>query len=447
MAQGLWQPFEFMSPRSFRGPSEAAIAVLASVLWFGVILVRLSLPEISGWPWTEKIFEASSFVVFAAIPIFGLATPAGERFATQVLLPRQGLGFQGLLCGLMAGYIALGRFLQLSPQHFGWIGQLEQLAFDSFFLNAALFLAGFFVALRLPFVMLSLRSADWQFFSSKPNPLGHGQLVGLLGLNLLYLCAIHPLKISSSGLSLEGLAVGIADLLVCGAMIKGRGSGAQLRPFDFGLMVLCAALIYWVSTPSFSFGVFIAVDAFVLVLVYGTELGRPHFGYSFQMRRSDWAIVAQTIAIALVVLMPLALASGFVQPQRAEVSTPKLLSYFGLFTLRVGLFEEIFFRAGVMTFFRDQLLKRHFSTAQVVWLSALGCSLLFGLVHVGNSAPDSALTPWIYRILYIGLAILASLFYAFSFARSNRLAPAIIVHGFIDTAAVVLLGGFLAVPF
>ena len=447
MMGGLRQPFEFMSPRRFDGGSETTVAVFAAVVWFSAILVRLSLPEISGWTLTEKLFEASSFVVFAAIPVFGLATPAGERFAVQILLPRQGLSFQKLLCGLMAGYIAFGRALKLSPQNFPWIGQLEHLVFDSFFLNGLLFIAGLFVALRLPFVMLSMRVSSQESFSKLNPHFQSWQMVGLLGLNALYLCLIHPLRSSPAGLSLEGLAVGTTYLLICAAMIWGRRCEAGLMPFDFGLMVLCAALIYWVSTPSFSFGVFIAVDAFILVLVYGTGLGRAHFGYSFQMRRSDWAVVAQTLAVALVVLIPLALASGFVQPQRAAVSAPKLLSYFGLFTLRVGLFEEIFFRAGIMTFLRDRLLKHGFSTSQVAWISALGCSALFGLVHVGNSAPDSALAPWLYRILYIGLATLASLFYALSFARSNRLTPAIIVHGFIDTAAVVLLGGFLAVPF
>jgi membrane protease YdiL (CAAX protease family) len=224
----------------------------------------------------------------------------------------------------------------------------------------------------------------------------------------------------------------------------------RLIPFDFGLMVLCAAVIYWVSTPSLSFGVFVAVDLFILVLVYGTGLGREHFGYSFQMRSYDWRVLAQTLAIALFTLIPLALLSGFVHPQRAVVNLPKLLSYFVLFTLRVGIFEEVFFRAGIMALLRDCLLamgRARFSLQQITWVSALGCSMLFGLVHIGNEAGASTLTPWIYKGLYILLATTASMFYSITFARSNRLAPAVLIHGFIDTTAVVLLGGFLSVPF
>ena len=73
--------------------------------------------------------------------------------------------------------------------------------------------------------------------------------------------------------------------------------------------------------------------------------------------------------------------------------------------------------------------------------------MLFGLVHIGNEAGTSTLVPWLYKGLYILLATIASMFYAIAFARSNRLAPAILIHGFIDTTAVVLLGGFLSVPF
>ena len=83
----------------------------------------------------------------------------------------------------------------------------------------------------------------------------------------------------------------------------------------------------------------------------------------------------------------------------------------------------------------------------ILLLSVLGCSALFGLSHIGNAAGTNPLTLWQYRGLYIVLATSASMFYALAFAKTNRLAVPILVHGVVDTVAVVLLGGSLAVPF
>jgi membrane protease YdiL (CAAX protease family) len=47
----------------------------------------------------------------------------------------------------------------------------------------------------------------------------------------------------------------------------------------------------------------------------------------------------------------------------------------------------------------------------------------------------------------MALATLASMLYSIAFAKTNRLAIPILIHGFVDTVAVVLLGGSLAVPF
>lgn len=450
------QRYEFIAPQPQIERGGGAITFFGSAIWFCAIMIRLSLPEAADWSLAEKLFEAGSFVVFAAVPVFGLSTRLGEQLAKRFLLPMQGLGFQGLLCLLMAAYLALGKSLTLSSKHFPWLNQISNLAFSNavshhFVLNAVFFLGGLFIALRLPFIVLALRQdpgiLDQRWLRKHP------QLVVLLTLNLFYLCVIHPAVGvgHSSVISLEGLGVGMVYIGICiGLAHRSWRRPYGLMPFDFGLMVLCAALIYWVSTPSFSFGVFIAVDAFILVLVYGTGLGRSHFGYSFRMGRADWKLLGQMVVVALIVLAPLALVSGFVQPQRADVSLSKLSSYFVLFTLRVGLFEEVFFRAGIMVFLRDQLLRiapNRLLHLKVIWLSALGSSVIFGLVHAGNSAAGSTLAPWQYKGLYIGLATVASMFYALTFAGSNRLGSAILIHGFIDTAAVVLLGGFLAVPF
>ncbi len=498
-----WHWYIFLQPKPYSGLGEGFIALLGITIWFAAILLRHHLPEAGNWPPSESLSEAFSFVAFAAAPVFGLATPQGEQFVKQVLLPKQGLGFQCLLCAALAVLIAFGKGLNFSPRHFNWIEQLNTLIITGqFWLNSALFLGGVFVALRIPFVVQSLRQ--------NPQPSLRWQLYGLLLLNTLYLSLHH------TAIPWEGFAISAVYGLVClglvwPSQIITASLPQRLVPSDFGLMVLCVAILYWLSVPSFSFGVFIGVDLFVLVMIYGSGLGRSHFGYSFAMRHQDWPVLGVIVGAAIVTLVPIATLSGFVQPTQAQnqFSPLRLAVYFVLFTFRVGIFEEVFFRSGLMVLLRDCLTHRaelsrpsasilspsslshspktlsfshprrransgsprpfwargwrgsyscnnssqwrilgaQRSPRTILLLSVLGCSILFGLSHVGNASGTNPLTLWQYRGLYIALATSASMFYALAFAKTNRLAVPILVHGVVDTVAVVLLGGSLAVPF
>jgi membrane protease YdiL (CAAX protease family) len=437
--------WEFLQPKPYTQHRETFIALLATLLWFIAILVRHHLPEAGDWTVSESLMEAFSFVAFAAVPVFGLATQWGDRLATHFLLPNQGLRFQLTLCTALAVFTGLGKGLNLSPRHFGWINQFNTLVIPGqFWLNVALFLGGVFVALRIPCVVQALRQ--------QPQPSLRWQLYGLLLLNTLYLSLHHTAS------PWEGFVISMVYGLICIGLTWPRSRDIspqqQLVPSDFGLMVLCVAILYWFSIPSFSFGVFMGVDLFILVMIYGSGLGREHFGYSFATRSQDWSVLGALIFAVLLLLVPLAVGSGFVQPAlvQSQFSPLKLGVYFVLFTFRVAIFEEVFFRCGVMVLLRDCLSggrKIHTvrSPQLTLWLSALGCSLLFGLSHIGNAPGANTLSLWQYRGLYIILATSASMLYAIAFAKTNRLAIPILVHGFVDTTAIVLLGGSLAVPF
>jgi membrane protease YdiL (CAAX protease family) len=448
--------WEFLQPRPYSGFGEAFIALIATVIWFIAILVRHHLPEAGDWPLSESLIEAFSFVVFAAIPIFGLATQPGEQLVKLVLLPKQGLVFQIALCAALAIQIVLGKTLNLGSRHFSWIEQLNTLIIPGqFWLNVLLFLGGVFVALRIPFIVQALRQ--------QPQTRLRWQLHGLLLLNTLYL-SFHRTENPR-----EGLIVGIAYGLICLSLTwpHRRSVNAlpkdRLVPSDFWLMVLCVAILYWFSIPSFNFGVFIGVDLFIVAIVYGSGLGREHFGYSFATRPKDWLVLGAIVLAVVIILVPLAVVSGFVQPAlvQNQFSPLKLVAYFVLFTFRVGIFEEIFFRSGIMVLLRDWLgkgsaiwtigamrtLGAQRSPQTILWPSALACSVLFGLSHIGNGVGSNTLLLWQYRGLYILLATSASLFYSLAFAKTNRLAVPILVHGFVDTIAIVALGGSLAIPF
>jgi membrane protease YdiL (CAAX protease family) len=446
----MTKQWEFLQPKPYSGLGEAFIAFLAIVIWFTAILVRHHLPEAGDWPLSESLIEAFSFVVFAAVPIFGLATQSGDRLAKQVLLPKQGLVSQIVLCAALAIQIILGKALNLGFRHFSWMEQFNTLIIPGqFWLNVLLFLGGVFVALRIPFVVQSLRQ--------QPQTRLRWQLYGLLLLNTLYL-SFHRTENPQ-----EGLIVSIAYGLICLGLTwpHRRSVNAlpkdRLVPSDFWLMVLCVAILYLFSIPSFSFGVFIGVDLFIVAIVYGSGLGREHFGYSFATRPKDWLVLGALILAVVIILVPLAVISGFVQPAliQNQFSPLRLAVYFVLFSFRVGIFEEIFFRSGVMVLLRDGLglgasswtFETRRTSQTILWLSALGCSVLFGLSHIGNGVGANTLALWQYRGLYIMLATSASLFYSAAFAKTNRLAVPILVHGFVDTIAVVALGGSLAIPF
>jgi membrane protease YdiL (CAAX protease family) len=443
----MTKQWEFLQPKLYAEHRESFIALLAPIIWFIAILVRHHLLAAGEWTSIESLVEAFSFVVFAAVPVFGLATQIGEQFATHLLLPNQGLRFQITLCAALAVFIGVGKGLNLSPRHFDWIVQFNALIIPGqFWINVALFLGGVFVALRIPFMVQALRH--------KPQPGLRWQLYGLLLLNTLYL-SLHR-----TASPWEGFIISMVYGLICIGLIwphqraVNASPRGQLVPSDFWLMVLCVAILYWFSIPAFSFGVFMGVDLFILVMVYGSELGREHFGCSFATRPKDWLVLGGLIFTVLILLVPLAVVSGFVQPTLAQsqFSLLKLAVYFILFTFRVAIFEEVFFRSGVMVLLRDclggwQKLHTKSSSQLTLWLSALGCSVLFGLSHIGNAPGANALSLWQYRGLYIVLATSASMFYSIAFAKTNRLAIPILVHGFVDTTAVVLLGGSLAVPF
>jgi membrane protease YdiL (CAAX protease family) len=435
----MTKQWEFLQPYPYSEWWEVFVALLAPLIWFIAILVRHHLPGSGDWTLSESLIEAFSFVGFAAVPIFGLATPKGDRLATHLLLPNQGLRFQITLCAALAVFIGVGKGLNLSDRHFDWIEQFNTLIIpDQFWLNVVLFLGGVFVALRIPFVVQALRQ--------KPLLNLRWQLYGLLALNTLYL-SLH--RTSSPW---EGFIISIVYGVICIWLILPLSHDIlprqQLVPSDFWLMVLCVAILYWFSIPSFSFGVFVGVDLFILVMIYGSGLGREHFGYSFASQRRDWSVLGILILAVFILLVPIAVTSGFVQPAlvQSQFSSLKLAVYFVLFTFRVAIFEEVFFRSGAMVLLRDCLGGR-LSSQATLWISALGCSLLFGLSHIGNAPGANTLSLWHYRGIYMALATLASMLYSIAFAKTNRLAIPILIHGFVDTVAVVLLGGSLAVPF
>jgi membrane protease YdiL (CAAX protease family) len=455
---------EFAEPKRYSGNGELAFAVIGCVVWFSAILIRLSFSSKS-WTLTEKLVEATSFVIFAAIPIFFLATHEGAEFARRVLLRSNGLWFQTATCLLLGAYISIVKLLGLDPSRFSWLKQFDRLIFqDYFWLNVVLFLLGAFVVLRLPFVMLALR--DRTSHSLKQPTLRsiikqNRQLLTLLILNFIYISLVNTSLVSTAfKAESSGYFIGFAYFLITALLLSPivNPSATRMTVFDLLLTGACLLSLFCFSKPFFSFGPFIGLTLFVLVVIYGTRLGREHFGYSFQIRKTDFFYTIKAVLTAALILVPLALLLRFTQPQASTFNLPTIahsllffLSYAVLFGFRVGLFEEILFRSGLMVFIRDQIQVRsplQRDRKQLVLLSAVICSIIFGLCHIGNDpGAGIALTPFQFKAIYAALATLASMFYALAFGETNRLWASITIHGIVDTIAVLLLGASLVVPF
>ena len=453
---------EFAQPRQYGGKGELIVAVIGCVLWFSAIVVRLSFSQ-QAWALTEQLVEAASFVIFAAVPIFFLATSIGSEFAKRVLLRNSGLWFQVLTCLLLGFYITLVKTLALNPARFGWLKEFDSLIIKHYFwANVTLFLIGVFIVLRLPFLLLELRNRRVYTKKHQSFPLltgYNGQLLLLLSLHLIYTILVNTSLISTAFKSeYSGYWIGLGYFLVVALMhlpIVRTTPPDRMMVFDLLLAGACLVSLFVFSKPFFGFGAFISLTLFVLVWIYGTALGREHFGYSFEIRKADFFYVGKAVLTAIFLLIPLALLLNFTQTKPFSAVNGRsvlfVLSYAVLFSFRVGIFEEILFRSGLMVFIRDQIqarshqpLNRH----QLVWWSAISCSVIFGVCHIGNNPGSGiALSPLQYKAIYAALATLASMFYSLAFGETNRLWASITIHGIVDTTAVLLLGASLVVPF
>lgn len=449
---------ELANPQEYDGKHELKLAIAACGVWFIGIILRLNAQD-QQWTLIEQLIEAASFIVFGGIPVFFLATRPGAKVARLVLLKNQGLGFQLLICTALTIYITLVKGLSLNPQRFVWLNQMDNLIlYQQFWVNALLFILGIFVALRVPFLLLHRRNQAVQKQQIAVLSKDTLELLIFLSANLAYLIASHTSLISRNFNfnQLEGYYIAAGYLILLGLINASAARSTQIKKLttsDLFLIFICLSILFWFSTPFFSFGVFMGVDLFIMVIIYGLGLGREHFGYSFQIRQSDIGYLLITLLLISLLLIPLGLFSGFVDASRLNFTPDplQLLSYFILFSFRVGIFEEIFFRCGLMIFLRDQLypfLKTETHPKTAIFLIAALTSVIFGLSHMSNQpGVGSLLTPTEYKFVYICLATLASLFYSLAFGETNRLWGSITIHGYVDSIAVVCFGGFLTVPF
>ncbi|BCX12461.1 MAG: hypothetical protein KatS3mg067_1399 [Thermosynechococcus sp.] len=433
-------PQGFLHSPRFSSRREQQVAIAACVLWFWAQLLYLRYLSATPWPWLESLLESTAVVMIGGFPVLWWAS---DQRDCAKLAQR----WQGRLLLSLGLYMAIGLALP-EASRFPWHRVLTNLIFaDQGGLNLLIFLGGVGAMVRVPFLLRQ---------NTTPPPL----LWAWIGGATLYLLLSHSGLVSPAfpkGYS-EGFLLAPLYLLLCAwgdwqrrhpPPTSATGLGWQEMPF----IALSLFSLYWFSTPYFRFGPFVALQLFILVIILGKGLGRSHFGYSFEPRWRDARLLAALFLVASAILVPLGTLLGFLPLAKFNL-TPSPLAvfvYVTLFAMRVGIFEEVIFRSGLMILVRDLL--RHYGGDRwrpgvIAWGAILSCSLLFGVLHVGNEpSADMQLPLMAYRGVYILMASLASIFYCLAFACTQRLWVGVLLHGLVDAIAVVFFGAALVAPF
>ena len=366
-------------PVPFRLKGELALALLVVPLAFAFQVLDMLYGK-SGTPGESPVYVIllATFTALAFGSVFALATPAGGRWVQRRLANRRGTA---LLCVLPLLYTGL--FLLVL-----WFGDFPELHFA-----ALKKVTGFWARLPLP-AFLALAAA------------------------LLY----------------GGFHAGLA--------LARRATTKTAGPSHFGMRqfgcVLVVAVPYLVLQEVLPLLWCFSTPAALVVMVYGTGLGREYFGFTFLPRsRREAGFVVLLLAGGLLVFLATNLLVGGISytGDLWKMSGVQIYTFSFMMLFIVGISEEVIFRCGVLMLFATYLERfgsnrwwgRHPRTAAVI-----ATSVLFGVAHFPHGP------------LMIFLAFLASLLYGLAFAGGRSLFGPVLLHGLLN---VLILKNFQLLAF
>ncbi|NJM40474.1 MAG: CPBP family intramembrane metalloprotease [Anaerolineae bacterium] len=199
-------------------------------------------------------------------------------------------------------------------------------------------------------------------------------------------------------------------------------------------LFICAVLSLWFSVEFAAFPEYIlpntqdlnyfglaVLPVFLYVLALSGRFGQ--LGLSFKPSTQGAGIVLLHLVALGVMLVPMGLASGFLNFDSSAWSAPQPLPALSkAFTiyLFIALPEELLFRGALLTYLKEMLAWPDWS---VVGLSAL----IFGLSHLNNPPETGVSVGW-----YVLLATLAGIAYARTFLLSKNVAAPAALHAVVD---------------
>ncbi len=366
-------------PAPFRLKGELPLSLL--VIPLAIVFQTLDmLYGKGGTPGESPTYVAllSAFTGIAFASVFVAATPFGERQVQKMIADRRGTA---LLCALPL--LFTGLFLLVL-----WLGGFPELHFA-----ALKKVTGFWARLPLP---------------------------AFLALSALLLFG--------------GFWAGLA--------LARRAAKKIAGPSHFGMRqfgcVLVTTVPYLVLQEVLPLLWCFSTPAALVVMVYGTGLGREYFGFTFlpRSRREAGFVVLLLLSGLLVFLATNFMVGGISYTGDLWKMTGMQIYTFSFMMLFiVGISEEVIFRCGVLMLFATYLERfganrwwgRHPRTSAVIATSAL-----FGVAHFPHGP------------LMIFLAFLASLLYGLAFVGGRSLFGPVLLHGLLN---VLILKNFQLLAF
>jgi len=366
-------------PAQFRLKGDLPLSLLVVILAF-VFQTLDMLYGKSGTPGESPAYVTllSAFTGIAFASVLVAATPFGERQIRKLLAGRRGTA---LLCALPILYTGL--FLLVL-----WLGGFPELHFA-----ALKKVTGVWARLPLP-AFLAIAAA------------------------LLY----------------GGFHTGLA--------LARREAKKTAGPSHFGMRqfgcVLVTAVPYLVLQEVLPLLWCFSTPAALVVMVYGTGLGREYFGFTFLPRsRREAGFVVLLLLSGLVLFLSTNFLVGGISytGELWKMTGVQIYTFSFMMLFIVGISEEVIFRCGVLTLFATYLGRfggnrwwgRHPRTAAVIATSAL-----FGVAHFPHGP------------LMIFLAFLASLLYGLAFVGGRSLFGPVLLHGLLN---VLILKNFQLLAF
>lgn len=151
-------------------------------------------------------------------------------------------------------------------------------------------------------------------------------------------------------------------------------------------------------------------------------------GQSAPPVRRPWLASLLILAAIMVLVIPIALITGFVKPGLADQSADWLAYWLAYNLLYTCVLEESFFRGMAQTAlvqgFKQRLAPAH---ARLAGIAA--ASILFGLAHFGGGAT------------YVILATIAGVGYGLAYDLTGRLHHAVLVHFSVNAIRLLVFSG------
>lgn len=211
--------------------------------------------------------------------------------------------------------------------------------------------------------------------------------------------------------------------------------GAKEKEFRLNWMDIAVWIMLWIPfdlrwymemQPNLDYTWWSVAISVIAVIGWAGYRGAD-IGYNLVPEFKDLYIALMALGMIMVLVIPPGLLSGFLTfSVPGSYDLPKLAAHFiGLF-LTVALPEELFFR-GILLKGLDRIFSKK-------WIPMAISSLAFGLMHWNNVGDLPT------RIIYVSLATIAGLGYAWAYKKSgNKLFAAILTHTLVDWVWKLLL--------